>query len=64
MERAAEGWLGSVSEVRAKITSGLDKMDPNGVLGDPRMGKVEAGKVYVQDTIDFLCQWVRDQESS
>jgi creatinine amidohydrolase len=64
MERAAEGWLGSVSEVRAKITSGLEKMDPNGVLGDPRMGKVEAGKVYVQDTIDFLCQWVRDQESS
>jgi hypothetical protein len=27
------------------------------------MGKAEAGKVYVKDTVDFLCQWVRDQES-
>jgi len=63
MERAAEGWLGSVAEVRAKFALGLEKMDPNGVLGDPRMGKAESGKVYVKDAIDFLCQWVRDQEA-
>lgn len=64
MERAAEGFLGSISEVHAKIKSGLEKLDPNGVLGDPRMGKAEAGKVYVEDSVDFLCQWVRDQKSS
>jgi creatinine amidohydrolase len=64
MERAAQGFLGSMSDVRARITSGLENLDPNGVLGDPRMAKAEAGKMYVKDTIDFLCQWVRDQESS
>jgi len=64
MERAAEGWLGSVSEVMTRFTSGLEKMDPNGVLGDPRMGKAEAGKVYVEDAVEYLYQWFQDQESS
>jgi creatinine amidohydrolase len=64
MEQAKEGWLGSVSEVRARITSGLDKMDPNGVLGDPRKAKAEAGKVYVEDTVEFLHQWIRGQETN
>jgi creatinine amidohydrolase len=64
MEQAKEGWLGSVSEVRARITSGLDKMDPNGVLGDPRKAKAEAGKVYVEDTVEFLYQWIRGQETN
>jgi len=62
MEQATEGFLGGISEVRAKITSGLENLDKNGVLGDPRMGNAEAGKVYLEDTVDFFYQWVKDQE--
>lgn len=62
MERATEGFLGSLSEVMSRLNSGLENLDQNGVLGDPRMGKAESGKIYVKDTIDFLCQWVREQE--
>ncbi len=64
MERAVEGWQGSIAEVMAKFTSGLEKMDPNGVLGDPRMAKAEAGKAYVADAVDFLSQWIQEQDRS
>jgi hypothetical protein len=39
-------------------------MDPNGVLGDPRMGNAEAGKAYVLETVEFLYQWAQDQDGS
>jgi creatinine amidohydrolase len=64
MKFATEGFLGDISEIRARITSGLENLDQNGVLGDPRMGNAEAGKVYVKDLVDFLQLWVKDQESS
>jgi creatinine amidohydrolase len=64
MEQAAEGFLGSVSEVMSKIGSGLENLDQNGVLGDPRTGNAEAGKIYLKDMVDFLHQWVLDQDNS
>jgi creatinine amidohydrolase len=63
MDQAAEGFLGSMAEIRGRIASGLENLDPNGVLGDPRMGTAAAGKVYVSDVVDFLHQWVTDQEA-
>jgi creatinine amidohydrolase len=64
MEQAAEGYLGSISEVMVKFRSGLENLDQNGVLGDPRMGKAEAGKRYLKDIVEFLHQWVLDQDNS
>ena len=64
MEQATEGFLGNISEVKAKITSGLENLDKNGVLGDPRMGNAEAGRVYVEDVVNFFCRWVKEQEKS
>jgi len=63
MEQATEGFLGSISDVRAKITSGLENLDKNGVLGDPRKGNKEAGKAYIEDVVDFLHQRVKDLAS-
>jgi creatinine amidohydrolase len=64
MERATAGFLGSISEVMAKFTSGMENLDQSGVLGDPRMGNAEAGKIYLKDLVDFLHQWVLDQDNS
>lgn len=64
MERASEGFLGGIAEVRAKITTGLENLDKNGVLGDPRMGNVKSGRQYVRDMVDFLEQWVKEQEEN
>lgn len=64
MEQATEGFLGSITEVKAKIASGLENLDDNGVLGDPRMGKAEAGKAYIEDVVEFFYQWVKSQEKN
>lgn len=64
MDQATQGFLGSISDVRAKISSGLENLDKNGVLGDPRGGDAEAGKVYIEEVVDFFYQWVEDQEKT
>jgi creatinine amidohydrolase len=63
MEQAVEGFSGSISEVMAKFASGLENLDRNGVIGDPRMGNAEAGKIHLKDMVDFLHRWVIDQDS-
>jgi creatinine amidohydrolase/Fe(II)-dependent formamide hydrolase-like protein len=42
----------------------LENLDQNGVLGDPRMGNAEAGKIYLKDMVDFLHRWVLDQDNT
>ena len=64
MKQATEGFLGSISEIRAKIASGLENLDDNGVLGDPRVGKAEAGKAYIEEVVDFFYQWVKNLEKT
>ena len=64
MERASEGFVGNISEVFAKIATGLENLDKHGVIGDPRPAKAEAGRQYVEDMVDYLYQWVKDQEGN
>jgi creatinine amidohydrolase len=61
MDRAAEGFMGDLSEVMAKVFDGIQNLDQNGVLGDPRPATAKAGKKYLEDIVEFLYQWTRNQ---
>jgi creatinine amidohydrolase len=62
MDRAAEGFVGELSEIMAKVFDGIQNLDQNGVLGDPRPAKAEAGRKYLEEIIEFLCKWVEKQD--
>lgn len=62
MDRAAEGFVGELSEIMANVFDGIQKLDQNGVLGDPRPATAEAGKQYLADIIEFLHRWVGKQD--
>ena len=61
MDRAAEGFVGELSEIMSKVFDGIQNLDQNGVLGDPRPATAEAGKKYLEDIIEFLYRWAGDQ---
>jgi len=62
MDRAAAGFVGQLSEIIARIFDGIQNLDENGVLGDPRPATAEAGEKYLKDILEFLYQWVQDQD--
>ena len=62
MDWAAEGFVGELSEIMSKVFDGIQKLDQNGVLGDPRPATAEAGKKYLKDIIEFLYLWVGKQD--
>jgi creatinine amidohydrolase len=62
MDRAKKGFVGELSEILSKIFDGIETLDPNGVLGDPRPASAEAGKQYMQDIINFFDQWLKQQD--
>ena len=62
MDQVAEGFMGELSEILAKVFDGIQNLDENGVLGDPRPATNAAGKKYIEDIVDFLYHWVRDQD--
>ena len=61
MDRAEVGFIGELSEITSKVFDGIQNLDQNGVLGDPRPAAAEAGERYLEDIIEYLYQWVRDQ---
>jgi creatinine amidohydrolase len=61
LDRAAEGFVGELSEIMSKVFDGIQNLDKNGVLGDPRPATVEAGKKYLDDIIEFLYLWVQEK---
>ena len=61
MDWAAEGFVGELSEIMSKVFDGIQNLDQNGVLGDPRPATAEAGKKYLKDIIEFLHLWVGKQ---
>ncbi len=63
MERASEGFVGELSEITSKVFNGIEHLDENGVLGDPRPATVEAGKQYLADTIESLYRWFCEQKN-
>ena len=44
MERAAQGFVGELSEMMSKIFDGIQKLDDSGVLVDTRPAAAEAGR--------------------
>lgn len=64
MERATVGFMGELSEVTSKVFDGIQHLDQNGVLGDPRPATAEAGKRYLEDIIEFLYRWVEKQDKA
>jgi creatinine amidohydrolase len=62
MDWAAEGFVGELSEIMSKVFDGIQYLDQNGVLGDPRPATAEAGKKYLKDIIEFLYLWVGKQD--
>jgi creatinine amidohydrolase len=61
MDQAAEGFVGELSEIMSKVFDGIQNLDQNGVLGDPRPASAEAGKKYLEDIVEYLNQWVKEQ---
>jgi len=64
MDRATEGFVGELSEIMSKVFDGIQNLDQNGVLGDPRPATAEAGKKYLEDIIEFLYRWVGKQDKA
>ena len=64
MERATVGFMGELSEITSKVFDGIQHLDQNGVLGDPRPASIEAGKQYLEEIIEFLYQWVEKQDKA
>jgi creatinine amidohydrolase len=62
MDHAAEGFVGELSEIMAKVFDGIQNLDENGVLGDPRPATAAAGEKYFDEIIEFLYGWVEDQD--
>lgn len=61
MDQAAAGFVGELSEIMAKVFDGIQNLDKNGVLGDPRPATAAAGERYFEEIVEFFYQWVRDQ---
>ncbi len=61
MDRAVEGFVGELSEIMSKVFDGIQNLDENGVLGDPRPASAEAGQKYLEKIIEYLYQWVLEQ---
>ena len=61
MDHAAVGFVGELSEIMAKVFDGIQNLDENGVLGDPRPATAAAGKRYFEEIVEVLYQWVKDQ---
>ena len=61
MDRATEGFIGELSEITSKVFDGIQNLDQNGVLGDPRPATAEAGKKYLEDIVEYLYQWAKEQ---
>jgi creatinine amidohydrolase len=61
MNQAAAGFVGELSEIMATVFDGIQNLDENGVLGDPRPATAAAGKKYFEEIVEFFYQWVRDQ---
>ena len=61
MDQAVEGFVGELSEIMSRAFDGIQNLDENGVLGDPRPARAAAGNKYLEDIVDFLYHWVRDQ---
>jgi creatinine amidohydrolase len=64
MDWAAKGFVGELSEIMSKVFDGIQNLDQNGVLGDPRPATAEAGKKYLEDIIEFLYLWVGKQDKA
>ena len=64
MDRAAVGFVGELSEIMAKVFDGIQNLDKNGVLGDPRPAKAEAGRKYLEEIIEYLYRWVEKQDKA
>ena len=61
MDQAAEGFVGPLSEIMEKVFDGIQNLDVNGVLGDPRPATAAAGEQYFKEMIEYLYQWVKAQ---
>jgi creatinine amidohydrolase len=62
MDHAAEGFVGELSEIMAKVFDGIQNLDENGVLGYPRPATARAGEKYFDEMVEYFYQWVKDQE--
>ena len=62
MDCAAAGFVGPLSEIMSRVFTGIQNLDENGVLGDPRPASCEAGKKYLEEIIEFLYRWCKDQD--
>jgi len=62
MDQANEGFVGELSEIMARVFDGIQNLDENGVLGDPRPATAAAGKKYFEEIVEFLYRWVQDQD--
>ena len=61
MQHAEAGFVGSLAEIMSKVFDGIQNLDANGVLGDPRPATAEAGKKYFEDMVALFHEWYLEQ---
>lgn len=61
MDRAVEGFIGDLEEIMAKVFQGIQGLNENGILGDPRPATAKAGKKYKEDIVEVIYRWVLEQ---
>jgi len=54
LDKAVPGFVGDWAEIKAKVFEGIQALDENGVLGDPRPATAEAGQRYIKVLIDLV----------
>ena len=62
MQRADKGFVGELSEVMSRVFGGIQNLDENGVLGDPRPASAQAGEKYIKDMEEFLFRWISEKK--
>lgn len=56
LDRAVEGFVGDFEEALARVLNDISEVDPQGVIGDPFPAKAEAGKTYLEATVDLILE--------
>ncbi len=54
MDRAAPGYVDDMAAAEEEVFQGIQRLDKNGVLGDPRPASAQAGKRYFEVFLDLV----------
>jgi len=60
LDLAGEGFTGDFEEALARVLEDISEVNPQGVIGDPRPARAEAGETYLEATVDLILKALGD----